>query len=80
MLLSIAESGGVHDVELDVVAAEAEVGADELAELGEVLLFLEYLRYQALVEQGTAGKALVELAQGLDHGCGSVGVGAVRGR
>ena len=38
MLLSIAESGGVHDVELDVVAAEAEVGADELAELGEVLL------------------------------------------
>ena len=80
MLLSIAESGGVHDVELDVVATEAEVGADELTELGEVLLFLEYLRYQALVEQGTAGKALVELAQGLDHGCGSVGVGAVRGR
>lgn len=80
MLLSIAESGGVHDIELDVMAAEAEVGADELTELGEVLLFLEYLRYQALVEQGTAGKALVELAQGLDHGCGSVGVGAVRGR
>ena len=78
--LGVAQGFGVHDVELDVVPVQAEVGADEAAELVEVLLGLEDVREEALVEEGAAGLDLVHLGQGLDHGGGAVSVRAVGGR
>ena len=38
MLLGIEEGSGVNDVELDVVSAELEVGADERSHLLEILV------------------------------------------
>ena len=45
----------VHDVELDVVPVEPEVGADELYQLVQILFCFEYVRQEALVQQGAAG-------------------------
>ena len=36
--LGLAQGFGVHDIELDVVSVQAEIGADELAEFVEVLV------------------------------------------
>ena len=63
MLLCIAESSGIHNVELDMMSSESEIGTDKLTELIEVLFFLEDLGNQTLVQQRTARKTLVQLAE-----------------
>ena len=67
----------VHDVELDMVSVEPEVGSDELHQLVQVFFFLQNFRQKTLVQKGTAGFDLVHFSKGLDHSCGAVAVRTV---
>ena len=79
VLLGIVEGGRVDNVELDVVATEFEVGADELCQLLLVLVALQQCGHKAHVEQRATALRLVELAQRLDDSSGAVAVAAVGG-
>jgi quercetin dioxygenase-like cupin family protein len=63
--LGLAQRGAVHDVELDVVAVETEIGPDEPDELVQVLFTGQDIGQQPLVEQGAARFELVHLASDL---------------
>ena len=80
VLLGIEERGRVDDIELDVVAAELEVGADEMTELAHILLATQQVRHETHVQERAAALRLVELAEALDDGRGAVRVAAVGGR
>lgn len=62
MLLGIEERLGVNDVELDVMTAELEVGADERGELFQVFVATQQVRHEAHVEQRASRLRLVEFA------------------
>ena len=63
MLLGIIERGRVHDIKLDMMAAELEVGAYQAGEFLLVLLSFQEAWHEAYVQQGTAALRLVQLAQ-----------------
>ena len=64
--LGVAQRRFVDDVELDVVSAELEVGADEVLDAFDSLFAGEDGGQEALVEQRSAGFDLVHLAERLD--------------
>ena len=63
VLLCVEEGGGVDNVELDVMAAELEVGADEVSEFAHVFLALQQVGHEADVEECAAALRLVEFAE-----------------
>src|SRR3990167_7703068 len=78
--LRLAQRGGGDDVELDVVAAEREVGAHEADEPIEVRGGLERLRRELLVEERTARPRVIEARGGAEHRGRAAPVGALHGR
>lgn len=75
--LGVAQRRFVDDVELDVVSAEFEVGADEVLDAFDAFFAGEDGGQEALVEQRTAGFDLIHLAERLDDGGRAVTVCAV---
>ncbi len=71
---------GPHHVELDVVAVQLEVRADERCQLVDAFLPLEQLRRELLVEQRPAAARVIHVRGRLDDRGRSVAIGAVRGR
>ena len=63
MLLGIEQRLGIHDVELYMVAAELEIGADEAGTFLYVFVALEKLWCKANVKQRSAALRLVEFAE-----------------
>lgn len=80
MLLGVPQGICIYYIELDMMAAKAEIFADELAKFGDFTVRLEEGRSEAHVEQGAAASGLVQLAKGTDHRRGAVCVSAVGGR
>ena len=79
-LLGLAERVGIDYVELNMVAVELEIGADEAGEVIDALFTLKDAREESLVQQGAAGFELIHLAKGFDYGGRSVSVSALGGR
>src|SRR5208282_2941665 len=54
MQLCFTKSGRVHNVELDVMAAELEIGAHQMSEVIDAILALHDRGGEFLIEQGAA--------------------------
>ena len=67
VLLRSAQRGSAHNIELDVVAVQLEIGADQLNELVQASVVGEQLRREFLVEQGAASADVIHLGHRLDH-------------
>ena len=80
MTLGGAEGFGVHDVELDVMPVEGEIGSDEMHQFVQPFVIFQQLRREFLVEQRAAGADVVHLRHGADGGGRSVRVGALNRR
>jgi hypothetical protein len=65
--LGLAQGLGVHHVELDVMAVQTEVGADEMHEVVEAVLAFQNLGIELHVQQRPAGAAVVHLGGGFEH-------------
>src|SRR5210317_202366 len=61
--LSRFQCRGIDDVELDVMATEGKVAADQLAKPGNILVTLEQTGQEALIEQRTTGHGVIKLGQ-----------------
>ena len=80
MGLRLAQRLRIDDIELDMMAVELEVGADELNEHIEAGIVFQQLGRELLVEQSAAGAGVIQLGGGLEDRGGAVAVGALHGR
>ena len=77
--LRSAQCGCGDYVELDVMSAQAEVGAHQLRQLVNSILTVEQLRCELLVEQRPASAGMIHLRRRFGDGGRAVAVRALNG-
>ncbi len=77
VFLGGAQGLGIDDIELDVMAAEGEIGADKAAQLVKIPIGGEYAGEKALIEQCAPRLQLIHLAERFDHRRRAVAVGTM---
>jgi len=67
----------IHDVKLDVMPFQSEIGSDEVREFADVRFGGKNIRQEPLIQQSSPRFDLVHFCQRFNNGCGPVAICAV---